>query len=107
MKPILSAIVLLILAGCSAPIEELIQDAKECVNKSSNELGVVGASDEQREACWLAVNERMEADNRRQLEKEKEEREKCPSGYVKFVYRGEASCVRQADLQDWIRRMGR
>ena len=47
--------------SCSTTsIDELMIEAKECVDHSTNELGVIGASPEQRTACWDAYNEKTE-----------------------------------------------
>ena len=52
--------VLLTISGCAASIEELMIEAKECVDHSTNELGVIGATPEQRTACWAAYNKKTE-----------------------------------------------
>jgi hypothetical protein len=49
-----------LLAGCAVPMDELIKEAKECVDHSTNEMGIIGASDEQRMACWADVNIRLD-----------------------------------------------
>ncbi len=76
--------------GCASNINELMIEAKECVNHSTNKLGVIGATSEQRTACWSAYNKKTE-----ELFKISERRRKedeyfqyyialCGSGYPVF-----------------------
>jgi hypothetical protein len=51
-------ILIILLVGCAAPMEQLISEAKECVATAP---GIVGEpTDEQRTACWAEVNKREE-----------------------------------------------
>jgi len=60
--------------GCAtSSIEELTAEAKECVDQSVNELGVIGASPEQRIACWAAYNTKTEILFERSERKRKED----------------------------------
>jgi len=53
-------LLLAILGGCAVSMDELIVEARECVEQSTNLQGVIGATEEQRTACWAAVNEKTE-----------------------------------------------
>ncbi len=60
MKHIPLLFVCVTIGGCAPNITELMVEAKECVKTSTNEAGVIGASDEQRQECWAAYNTRTE-----------------------------------------------
>ncbi len=90
MKYIPLLFVLLTIGGCASNITELMVEAKECVDTSTNELGVIGATSEQRTVCWAAYNKKTE-----ELFKISERRRKedeyyqyyialCGSGYPVF-----------------------
>ena len=81
MKYIPLLFVLVTISGCATPINELIIEAKECVDHSANELGVIGASKEQRTACWADANDRIAAAAKRELERETAQANSCPQGY--------------------------
>jgi len=76
--------------GCASSIEELMIEAKECVAHSTNEQGVIGASKEQRLACWSDYNEQTEIRFKRSERKRKEDeydayyQAVCGSGYPVF-----------------------
>ena len=90
MKYIPLLFVLVTIGGCAISIEELMIEAKECVDHSTNELGVIGATPEQRTACWVAYNEKTEKlfaiSERRRKEQEYSEYyiALCGSGYPVF-----------------------
>ncbi|KKK96167.1 hypothetical protein LCGC14_2665440 [marine sediment metagenome] len=79
--------------GCATSQEQLIElsaEAKECVKQSTNLAGVIGATSEQRTACWSAYNDRTEElfkiSERRRKEQEYYEHyiALCGSGYPVF-----------------------
>ncbi len=76
--------------GCASNINELMVEAKECVDRSTNEMGVIGATPEQRTACWAAYNEKTEKlfaiSERKRKEQESYEYyiALCGSGYPVF-----------------------
>ena len=76
--------------GCASNITELMVEAKECVDHSTNKLGVIGATPEQRTACWAAYNRKTEESfkisERRRKEQEYYEYyiALCGSGYPVF-----------------------
>ena len=88
--PLLFVLVTIGTVGCAPNITELMVEAKKCVKQSTNELGVIGATSEQRTVCWAAYNEKTE-----ELFKISERRRKedeyyqyyitlCGSGYPVF-----------------------
>ncbi len=88
--PLLFVCITIGTVSCASNINELMVEAKECVNHSTNELGVIGATSEQRIACWSAYNKKTE-----ELFKISERRRKedeyyqyyialCGSGYPVF-----------------------
>jgi len=81
-------ILLLLLTGCAAPMEELMVDAEECVDNTRNvsTQGIVTKpSDEQRGECWLIVNERLETEAQRE-EKKKRTRLCCVDKWGKQIH---------------------
>ena len=97
MKHIPLLFVCVTIAGCASNINELMIEAKECVDQSTNELGVIGATPEQRTACWAAYNKKTEVLFKRS-EKERVEREYiqyyraiCNPGYPIFEVWGSRS----------------
>ena len=84
MKYIPLLFVLVTIGGCAISIEELMIEAKECVDHSTNELGVIGATPEQRTTCWVPVNEKLELIAKREAELEAAEASKCPRGTTKW-----------------------
>jgi len=71
--PLLFVLLAISTVGCAtSSIEELTAEARECVDQSANEHGVIGASKEQRLACWAAYNEKTEIDFKRSERKRKE-----------------------------------
>ena len=90
MKHIPLLFVFLTIGGCAPNITELMVEAKECVDHSTNELGVIGATPEQRTACWAAYNEKT-AELFKMSERRRKEDEYyqyyialCGSGYPVF-----------------------
>jgi len=70
------------LAGCAAPTEQLIQEANECVDNFISPQGVMGKpTNEDKKACWADVNSRLEAEANR---KTKQISSTCPTGSVKW-----------------------
>ena len=101
--PLLFVLATIGTVSCATPTEELITEAKECVNTSANELGVIGASKEQKTACWAAANSRIAAVAKRELERDIELATACPMGQVKVcqVYSRSdkrCACIRDYDL---------
>ncbi len=60
MKHIPLLFVCVTIGGCAPNITELMVEAKKCVDHSTNELGVIGATPEQRTECWAAYNKKTE-----------------------------------------------
>jgi len=81
--PLLFVLVTIGTVSCATSTNELIIEAKECVDHSTNELGVIGATDEQRTACWAEANDRIAAVAKRELEMETEQANSCTNGYIK------------------------
>ena len=92
------------LAGCAAPTEQLIQEATECVDNYISPQGVMGKpTDEDTKECWANVNARMEAEAKRAAKREAEQPLSCPLGYVlvcKTYSRTdkECGCMRHSEL---------
>ena len=93
MKLLLFVLVTIGTVGCVSSQERIIElsaEAKECVNHSTNELGVIGATSEQRTASWAAYNKKTEElfkiSERRRKEQEYYEYyiALCGSGYPVF-----------------------
>ena len=89
--PLLFVILTIGTVGCAtSSLEELTAEAKECVDTSTNLAGVIGATSEQRTACWAAYNEktekRFEMSERRRKEDEYYQYyiALCGSGYPVF-----------------------
>ncbi len=88
--PLLFVLIAISTVGCATSIEELMVEAKECVAHSTNEQGVIGASQEQRLACWAAYNEQTEIRFERSERKRKKDEyyqyyiAVCGSGYPVF-----------------------
>ncbi len=71
------------LAGCAAPTEQLITEAKECVANHISPQGVMGKpTQDDKDLCWSDVNARMEAEAKRATRKKAEQPLSCPLGYV-------------------------
>jgi len=97
-------LLLAILGGCATSMDTLIVEAKECVAQSSNDAGVIGASNEQSTACWIAVNEQLEVQARRQAKRDLEEAERCLNGYVKVCDWTGCGCITNRAFREWIKR---
>jgi len=73
------------LTGCATSIEELMVDAEECVDDTRN-VSVQGIvtkpSDDQKQACWADVNERLELEMKREKQRSEEAVGTCPNGRV-------------------------
>ena len=91
--------------GCATSIEELTVEAKECVDHSTNELGVIGASKEQRTACWVPVNEKLASIAKREARFEAEEAARCPRGYTKLCDWTGCGCITNYEFREMMRRM--
>ena len=87
----MSFVVLLLFAGCAhvphVPTEQLLAEAKKCVDQAAienslqSEMGiVVEATQEQHDACWLVINDRIESERKRELK----ERQPCPRGTTEW-----------------------
>ena len=93
-----------ILAGCAAPTEQLITEAKECVASHISSTGVMGKpTEEDSKECWVDVNARMEAEAKRETRKQ-EQSLSCPLGSVVFCkthsrHDKECGCMRKSDLR--------
>ena len=94
-------LLLILLAGCAASLDTLMNEAKDCTEHSISPTGVIGQpTDEQRTGCWMSVNSRLDANERR---REKREANQCPSGLIKYCdgmegRGGRCSCVRKNDI---------
>ena len=89
--PLLFVLITISTVGCASnSLEGLLVEAKECVAQSTNEQGVIGASKEQRLACWAAYNEQTEIRFKRSERKRKKDeyyqyyRDVCGLGYPVF-----------------------
>lgn len=83
-------ILLLILEGCAyTTVEELWQAADEC------------GTEEHCEPLWAAYNERIEAIE----ERKKRNKAPCPAGYVKIKDAHREGCMKQGDMERWLKRM--
>lgn len=95
MKQLLFCI---LLAGCAASLDTLMIEAKDCTDNAISPTGLIGKpTDEQRTACWVNVNNRLESIERR---RKKVEAGKCPSGMIMYCIGkrergGECGCVRR------------
>ena len=79
-------------------------EAKECVDHSTNELGVIGATSEQRTVCWAKANKKLKSMAKREAELEAAEAGKCPRGTTKWCTKRSArsercSCARNEDVR--------
>lgn len=87
--------------GCSASTEEMIAEAKECV---AHAPGIVGqATEEQREACWAAVNKRIEMKAKKA---EKERSGRCAPGYTKWCVNHNCGCITDSEMREALRGLG-
>jgi len=93
-------LLLAILGGCAASMDELIVEAKECVDQSTNLQGVIGATGEQRQVCWAPVNDRIEARERAEERREKREGPSCGKGLIAWCDWTGCRCV----TKDAVRR---
>ena len=88
-------------------MEELKTEARECVDHSTNELGVIGATDEQRTVCWKGVNNKLEAQAK--AEKMRKERAglNCGRGLIAWGddWHG-YNCITHAEARARLRRLG-
>jgi len=99
-------LLLLLLVSCAAPMEELIEKAKECVTNthSISVQGIVSdPTDEQTKACWADVNKLAEAQEKR--EEKRKQSVSCPMGEVRTcrVYSRNdkiCGCVRRSEVRD-------
>ena len=94
--------------GCATTsLEELTAEAKECVKQSTNLAGVVGATKEQRTACWADANKKLESMARREKELEAEAAGRCPRGTVKWGddWHG-YKCITRSQVREKLRRAG-
>jgi len=86
------------LTGCAASMGELIVEARECVDQSTNLAGVIGATDEQSTACWAAVNEKIESRERAEEKREQREGPSCEKGVAWCDWTG-CRCVSRAAVR--------
>ena len=91
--PLLFVCITIGTVGCASSQERIIElsaEAKECVKHSTNELGVIGATPEQRTACWAAYNRKTEESFKISERRRKEDEyyqyyiTLCGSGYPVF-----------------------
>ena len=94
----------ILLTGCAASMKELIVEAKECVAHSVNEQGVIGATPEQRTACWAPVNDKIAAKERAAELREKRQGPSCGGRLVAWCDWKGCQCVSSRDVQDALRR---
>ena len=94
--------------GCAtSSIEELTAEAKKCVDTSINELGVIGASDEQRTACWVPVNKKIEAQAKWEKRQQERRGASCGNGLLAWCDTwGRCQCVSQEKVRETLRRVG-
>ena len=94
--------------GCaSSSLEELTAEAKECVDQSTNLAGVVGATPEQKTACWADANKKLEMMAKREKQIEAEAAARCPGRLVAWCDTwGRCQCVSSAQSREALRRMG-
>ena len=104
--PLLFVLLTMGTVGCATSLTELTAEAKVCVNQSTNLAGVVGATPEQRTACWADVNNRIAANAKRDAERDIEYADRCPSRMVKWCDWKGCVCVDQWEAQEALRRAG-
>ena len=105
MKYIPLLLSVIFLTGCAASMSELITEAKECTKTSINPQGVIGKpTGEQSGACWEKVNNKVEANAKREAEAEAAAAGRCPRGTTKWCKSRvpgpqRCSCVRNEDAR--------
>jgi hypothetical protein len=92
--------------GCASSMDELMTEARECVDTSTNEFGVIGASDEQRAVCWADVNKRIEASEQREKRQEQKRGASCGPGLVAWCDWKGCVCISQSQVREIFRRAG-
>ena len=105
--PLLFVLLTIGTVGCAAnSLEELMVEAKECVDQSTNLAGVIGASDEQRTACWADANKKLEMMAKREKQMEEEAAGRCPGRLVAWCDWKGCRCVSPGAVRDAFRRAG-
>jgi len=104
---ILPLLFTLSLAGCAAPIEKVMIEAKECVSNHINEKGVIGKpSDDERRECWSEYNRREDIRAERKVKKLKEKKGNCSVGYVLWCQRDSCGCISEREMREALRSFG-
>lgn len=109
MRHILAFFAVILLASCAASTNTLIAEANYCVANSINDMGIIGQpSEDQYVLCWADVNRRMDADEKR--EKERQSRLQCSNGLVAWCDNrfgdGRCSCVSRQGVREANRGTG-
>lgn len=93
-----------LIVSCATPLDEVIQEAKECVAGHHDEKGVLTpAPAEYSKECWAEANKRIESKARAEKRRE-ERRNTCPSGEIMYCDRwGDCGCINRWELRRIIR----
>lgn len=100
------------LTGCaSVPLEQLTAEARECVKNKAIENSlegglVVEATQEQHEYCWIPVNEKVEAMEKRE-KKRKDNESPCGQRLINWCDWTGCRCVTSGAVQDAMNRARR
>jgi len=90
--------------GCASNMTELVSKARECVDKSTNDMGVIGASEEQRTACWAAVNKKLESQAKWKKRQQEKKGPSCGKGLVAWCDWTGCRCVTTNAVREVFRR---
>ncbi len=100
------------LAGCAAPTEQLITEAKECVANYISPTGIMGKpTQDDKDLCWSDVNARMESEAKREARNKAEQPLSCPIGSVvacktRSRTDKQCGCMRHSELERIFRGAG-
>ncbi len=93
--------------GCATTsLEELTAEAMECVDQSTNLAGVIGASKEQRTACWADANEKIESMAKAEKMREERKGASCGPRLIAWCDWKGGVCISSRQMDDIFRRAG-
>jgi hypothetical protein len=104
---------ILLVAGCAAPLGEVIEDAHECVNNYIDDKGIIGnPPQEQRDQCWKEANDKIESAAKRKAKKDSEFT--CGAGKVAWCTNRtritkdnrDCTCISSSTMREILRRSG-
>ena len=104
--PLLVVLLTIGTVGCATSLEELTAEAKVCVDQSTNLAGVIGASKEQKTACWAGANEKLESMAKAEKRREERKGPTCGDGLVAWCDWKGCVCISRSQMQDIFRRAG-